>query len=124
MGPVERTANPWKEMAIAPTDFLRACIVIRDFIEKAERLPSTVYLGSKQICPADFLATASRALISIAESGELSSAVELCKGNFALEEHVTGEGAWGWSIFPEGFEAPGLIELGKLQTWTLKPAIL
>jgi hypothetical protein len=30
---------------------------------------------------------------------------------------------WGWVIFPEGFHAPRLMELAKLQAWTLKPAL-
>ena len=123
LGPVERARNTVEDMVIAPIDFLRACTVIRDFIHKAQRLPSTVYLGSHKISPADFLATACSALASIAESGDLPGSVELCRGSFALEKYVTGEGAWGWVIFPEGFDAPGLIELGKLQTWTLKPAL-
>jgi hypothetical protein len=27
-------------------------------------------------------------------------------------------------IFPEGFHAPKIIELARLQAWTLKPALL
>jgi hypothetical protein len=96
----------------------------RSFTDEAERLPSAVNLGGEMIAPADFLATASRALVDIVDSGNLPAKIELCRGSFALEEYVTGEGAWGWSIFPEGFDAPGLIDLGKLQTWTLKPAIV
>jgi hypothetical protein len=30
--------------------------------------------------------------------------------------------AFDWPIHPEGFSAPELLELGKLQGWTLKPA--
>jgi hypothetical protein len=31
--------------------------------------------------------------------------------------------AFDWPIRPEGFSAPELLELGKLQGWTLKPAL-
>jgi hypothetical protein len=34
------------------------------------------------------------------------------------------ENLWQWPIFPEGFDAPQLMALGKAQAWTLKPAIL
>jgi hypothetical protein len=33
-------------------------------------------------------------------------------------------GLWGWVIFPEGFHAPHIMELARLQAWTLKPAVL
>ena len=30
---------------------------------------------------------------------------------------------WSWPIFPEGFHAPRIMELARLQAWTLKPAM-
>jgi hypothetical protein len=33
-------------------------------------------------------------------------------------------GSFSWPIHPEGFRAPELLELGRLQAWTLKPARL
>jgi peptidoglycan/xylan/chitin deacetylase (PgdA/CDA1 family) len=123
LGPVARAMNPAEEASLDPADLLRACVIIKDFMEKAGRLPSAVYLGNQKLDPADFLSTVSHAFVNIAESGNLPDKVGFCKGNFTLEKYVTGEGAWGWVIFPEGFHAPGLIDLGKLQTWTLKLAI-
>jgi hypothetical protein len=32
--------------------------------------------------------------------------------------------AFSWAIHPEGFSAPNLLELARLQAWTLKPARL
>jgi hypothetical protein len=31
---------------------------------------------------------------------------------------------FSWPIHPAGFSAPELLELGRLQAWTLKPARL
>ena len=31
---------------------------------------------------------------------------------------------WGWVIFPKGFNAPAMMDIAKLQAWTIKPAIL
>ncbi len=124
LGPVARAPEPMNDTVVASLDFLRACYMVRDFIDEAGRLPSGVYMGDEKIPPADFLATASDVLVDSEDSGTLPSEVEFRKGSLALEKYVTGEGAWGWVIFPEGFDAPGLIDLGKLQTWTLKPAIL
>ncbi len=43
-----------------------------------------------------------------------------------LSRHVSKESqkAFNWAIHPEGFSAPELHELGRLQAWTLKPARL
>ena len=51
----------------------------------------------------------------------LPGEVTVRAGSIAGERHV-GERVWGWSIFPRGFEAPGILEQARLQTWTLKPA--
>ena len=31
---------------------------------------------------------------------------------------------WEWPIFPPGFHSEHLMELARLQAWTIKPAIL
>lgn len=41
----------------------------------------------------------------------------------SAEDHVRGDGVWGWSIFAPDFHPGDLIELGRLQAWTLKPAV-
>jgi len=124
LGPVERASHSSAEMAIDPRDFLSTCVTARDSIEKEGRLTGSVSLSGRKIAPADFLATASTVFLGIMGTGHSPGRIELCRGDFTLEKYVTGEGAWGWTIFPEGFDAPGLIDLGKLQTWTLKPALL
>jgi len=37
--------------------------------------------------------------------------------------HDTPELFGGWIIHKEGFRAPKILEVARLQTWTLKPAI-
>ena len=43
-----------------------------------------------------------------------------------MEKYVAADPVktFNWAIHPEGFSAPGLLELARLQTWTLKPARL
>ena len=48
----------------------------------------------------------------------------ISRGNFAVSRYVGETGLWGWSVFPENFDAPELVELAKLQSWTLTPALL
>jgi hypothetical protein len=32
------------------------------------------------------------------------------------------QGCWRWRMFPQGFSAPKLLDLAKLQSWSIKPA--
>ncbi|NPV81324.1 MAG: hypothetical protein HPY52_13795 [Firmicutes bacterium] len=81
--------------------------------------------------PVDFLATANALISNLFDGSSNRSGVSvpsspgsinLMTGNLELERQVVGEGVWKWVIFPEGFDAPNIIELAKLQTWSLKPA--
>ena len=56
-------------------------------------------------------------------TGSIPESIPLCAGTVELERHI-GDHPWGWVVFPAGFEAPGILELARLQTWTLKPALL
>ena len=48
------------------------------------------------------------------------------RGTLAFEKHIAQDArrSFNWAIHPETFEAPELLELGRLQAWTLKPATL
>ena len=92
------------------------------FIEVHERLPDCVWLGSEHLSPADFLVTAGE-LLRAAAGGSIPESIPLRAGTVELERHI-GDHPWGWVVFPAGFEAPGILELARLQTWTLKPALL
>jgi hypothetical protein len=55
-----------------------------------------------------------------------SLTVELKKGHFTADQYVTDDDPkiFNWVIHPEGFQSPKIMELAKLQAWTLKPAVL
>jgi hypothetical protein len=52
--------------------------------------------------------------------------VILREGHFTADRYVAADSVelWSWPIFPEGFHAPRIMELARLQAWTLKPAVL
>jgi len=91
-------------------------------------MPNSLVLGSAQIGPATAFRAMAQALVSIlAEPGARPcQAVTFDRGRLALEDRVgTDEREmWGWTIFPPGFSAPDLLELTRLQAWTIKPADL
>ena len=59
-------------------------------------------------------------------TGKMPSEIVRRTGQFTADRYVGDDSPalWGWVIFPEGFHAPRIMELARLQAWTLKPATL
>ena len=66
------------------------------------------------------------ALEQVITSGQTPAQVNGRSGRYTADRDVAEDSPklWGWVIFPEGFHAPQLMELARLQAWTLKPAVL
>jgi peptidoglycan/xylan/chitin deacetylase (PgdA/CDA1 family) len=90
------------------------------------RMPDEVWIGAENISPADYLATLGAAVEHFLTTGSLPASVGLRSARFTADRYVAEDSPklWGWIIFPEGFHAPRLMELARLQAWTLKPALL
>ncbi|MCI4438553.1 hypothetical protein JHC27_01690, partial [archaeon] len=105
-------------------DFLNASYNTKAFMERNDRIPDFVEVGNTKVSPVDFLSSGAR-LYTKLYNHESPKYVELVEGIFEPYCYVSSEGAknsWRWVIFPENFEAWNLVELAKLQTWTIKPA--
>jgi len=91
-------------------------------VGETERLPSVVWVAGEPVRPEDFAVT----LASVVASSREMTEVTLRRGTLEAEKYVSDDrpGLWGWVIFPEGFNAPAVMEIAKLQAWTIKPAIL
>jgi hypothetical protein len=89
-------------------------------------VPDEIWIGSDSVSPADYLATLAHAFGEVATAGRPPASVTRRTGRFTADRYVAQDSAalWGWIIFPEGFHAPRIMELARLQAWTLKPAIL
>lgn len=91
-----------------------------DHLERTGRLPSRVWLGAGFVSLPDFAAT-------LARDPGTGSSVTLEKGDVSALEapvHRDPVRAFGWAIHPEGFAGRNLLDLARLQCWTLKPARL
>jgi hypothetical protein len=90
------------------------------------QVPSEVWIGACSISPETYLATLAGVVEELARTGRAPADVRMIGGTLAAEKYVAKDspGLWGWVIFPEGFHSPKIMELGRLQAWTLKPAIL
>jgi hypothetical protein len=87
------------------------------------RIPSTVWLGSTGISPEAYLATLAR-IIPALNAGNIPQTVQVQQAILGTTAYITedSEELWGW-LFPKGWHAPALMQLAKLQAWTIKPAI-
>jgi hypothetical protein len=127
LGPAERppatevTELPWRAFRDA----------VRDADDEARtrgQVPSRVFAGTKKIAPADFLraAAAVAVAVTVSPTAALPERVAVPNGTtVATERYVADDSPelfGGWIIHPEGFRAPRIVEMAKLQAWTLKPA--
>lgn len=124
LGPAVRTRTRSNVGELSTDLFLDACKWAYLAVSNLGSIPSSLFAGSTRLSPADFLATAAGLASERLKGGDDPKDVPLHEGNLTLEDNITGKDAWGWTIFPPGFDAPRVIEQGKLQAWTLKPAVI
>jgi hypothetical protein len=88
------------------------------------RLPPTVWLGSAGVPPESYLAALARVAIDLLD-GKTPSTIPIPPARYRVGSRVAEDSPriWGW-LFPKGFHAPALMDLARLQAWTVKPAIL
>ncbi len=118
----ERTRLDWPAFRDAVKD-------LGDFVRANKRLPSRVFVGAEALPPADFLCGLASVWGFYSQHGRLpttegvpiASRVELLPARHVAEDTPGLFG--GWIIHKEGFRAPRLMDLARLQAWTLKPAV-
>lgn len=102
---------------------------VLNFIQTQHRVPARVFFGADPVAPADFLIALAQVYDFHERQGALPlrEGVELpCQVEVLTAKHVaqdTPELFGGWIIHKEGFRAPKVMEMARLQAWTLKPAI-
>jgi hypothetical protein len=118
-GPTQRGATTYKEPTIPEFLFDAALKDVRSFIQRNQRLPSEVFVGSKTLSLEDFAAT-------LAEHVASPGPIQVKTGKLEFEKYFSTDAqkAFSWPIHPEGFAPEELLALARLQGWTLKPARL
>jgi len=102
---------------------------VLDFIQSQHRVPARVFIGAEGVSPADFLIALAQVwdfhqkhgVAPVKDGATLPCQVELLTAQHIAQE--TPELFGGWIIHKEGFRAPKVMEIARLQAWTLKPAI-
>jgi len=118
-GPATRMASTFRGDAIPRAAFQRAKADTVSFVRTNQRLPAEVWIGSEKLSIGDFAAT-------LAADNGTSANAGVHRANLQFENYFSTDpkGSFNWAIHPEGFSAPELLDLGRLQGWTLKPARL
>jgi len=118
-GPSRSSQTRLRAASIPRAAFERARLDVVSFLRTHGRVPGEVWIGSEMMAPGDFAAT-------LAADDGSSPQVTVRKANPEMTKYIATDPArsFSWPIHPEGFQAPYLLDLARLQAWTLKPAIL
>jgi len=127
LGPTGRIPMLTATVTTDASQFQRTCRDVADYLDKHERIPSAVWLGSRPVPPEAYLAALARIARLRLNGKAMPETIDIKPAKLAAARYVSDDDPkklWGWVIFPPGFRAPALMELAKKQAWTLKPAIL
>lgn len=115
----------WTESVEVPwPQFERSVQDLHNFIQRNHQIPNAVWLGSTAVSPEAFLVAMARIAKKDAAKGDAPERVTIEPARLATENYIAAdsEKLWSWPIFPAGFHSEHLMELARLQAWTLKPA--
>ena len=102
---------------------------VSGFIRTQHRIPARVFVGAEAVAPADFLEALARAYTVCRTRHGLPVSEQFPLGRntpILAEKHVAEETPdlfGGWIIHKEGLRVTKLMELARLQAWSLKPAV-
>jgi hypothetical protein len=118
-GPTARGQTTYAEATIPGFVFDASLKDVRSFIETNQRLPSEVFVGAKTLSLSDFTATLAGYLLA-------RGPIRVQQGRLGFEQHISDNArrSFDWPIHPKGFAPRTLLEIARLQAWTLKPARL
>jgi hypothetical protein len=119
-GPTARGTTTYKGDSIPRAAFERTVADVADSIRQNRRLPSVAFVGANTLSLPDFAATLAASVLNPHEDVRIRRGDVQFERYFATDSHKP----FDWVIHPEGFDGAPLLDLGRLQGWTLKPAVL
>jgi len=101
-------------------DILGTCLYEAAYLQLYGTMPPQIQVGRNWLAPQDFLATIGDAMRGWLAGDESDARVMV--GKMASAQYVPDHCTWDWGVFPAGFDGDPLLQLARLQAWTLKPA--
>lgn len=129
LGPDAEPPAPWSEPRLDWPAFRDAAVDAADFVRMEGRVPARVFVGPDPASPADFLVALAGVWVGFHETKQwpTNAGVTLGRNVRVLpESHVAADTPrlfGDWVIHRSGFRASHLMQLARLQAWTLKPAV-
>jgi GWxTD domain-containing protein len=125
-GPALSVPELADDMNVSWSQFSQTILDAEGFLEKNGQIPNVVWMGSKPVPPESYLLALAETTRAIVKTLTLPNYVTLRPARLAAARYVVDDSPrlWDWVIFPEGFDAPQLMALARLQAWTLKPAMV
>jgi hypothetical protein len=126
VGPPE-TPPPPRTVEVPWAAFRDAAAGAADEMRARRHVPARVFVGALPVAPADFLRAAAVIAAALPDTGPpgFPGSVPITGGVRVATERFVAEDSpalFDWVIHPAGFHAPRIMELARLQAWTLKPA--
>jgi len=110
---------PWYQFRWAVQDVASA-------LQSNTQVPTVVWIGGNPYPPASYLVALAHVAGGLLEGHQPPQEVTLAPARLDAAKYVarnTPE-TWDWPIFRPGFNGEHLLDLARLQAWTLKPAQL
>jgi hypothetical protein len=119
-GPTAHGSTSYTGTSIPASTFARTIDDVAGFIRWNRRLPSEAFVGADTLSLSDFAATLAGSALNPSEQ------ISIRRGDIQFESYFAKDPRkpFDWVIHPEGFDGSHLLDLGRLQGWTLKPAVL
>ncbi len=110
---------PWYQFRWAVQD-------VESALQTNRQVPTVVWIGGEPYPPASYLVALAHVAGSLLEGQPPPKDVTLAPAHLDTAKYVAKNvrDTWDWPIFRPGFNGKHLLDLAKLQTWTLKPAQL
>jgi len=121
LGPYRREgANPGA--TVEEWEFRKSCEDTLEAMTRFGHVPNVIWIGSIPVTPADFLATLAGELTD--ENSGRTIQIRTAKPEMESFAAADAPSLFSWIILPSGFHAPHVMDLAKLQCWSLKPVII
>jgi hypothetical protein len=119
-------AMPEGSLEIAWNQFSRTSLDVNAFLENRRSIPNAVWFGSTTVTPEAYLLALAGITQALVSKGRVPDSVTVLPARLAAVQWVANDSPaiWKWPIVPPGFRSAHLMELARLQAWTIKPAIL
>ncbi len=114
---------------VSSSAFQRTLRDVQSFLKTEHRIPSRIFFGADAISPAQFLMMMAKAIEQFDRKDKIDAGAKFvvaAEPSLLFTRHVAADSPGlfgGWVIHRTDFRASKILEIARLQAWTLKPAV-